>query len=362
MSKILMYTDLHLHNHRKSGERFIDCLKVQEWVFQTAIERGIQDIVFLGDLFHDRTKIEVLCYVMTYNLFEKYLTGNYPIKLWLLLGNHDLYHRERSEIFSPKMLGAFSNLHIIDKPTTLNIAGHDLDFLPFTEDPIEDLKLLAEANPKVPGKNRVLCAHLAIDGAQLNSFGTIADVVVEHDGEMVKVGSEKLKHWDKTWLGHYHGAQVLDHGVEYIGSPLQLTKSEAYQHKHLVVFDPATLDSDYIDNTFSPVHVVVKPDQIDSQPLKGNFVTLNVPLSMSHAEVTDLRKKLQTEYSVRTLEIRHQKREDIEQIVQDARSLFLDEQKMLEVYVDQTKPGNLTRPVLVKAGELIIQKANEAAK
>jgi DNA repair exonuclease SbcCD nuclease subunit len=362
MSKILMYSDLHIHAHKKSGHRFLDCLKVQEWVFQQAIERGIRDIVFLGDLFHDRTRIEVLCYVMTYNLFEKYLTGQYPIKLYLLLGNHDLYHRERTEIFSPRMLDQFSELTIIDKPCSLNIGGNDLDFLPFTENPIDDLNMLVEANPKEKSKKRVLCSHLAIDGAQLNSFGTIADVVVEHDGEMVKIGTDKLKHWDKVWLGHYHGAQILEHGVEYLGSPLQLTKSEVNQEKHIAIFDPATLETEYIVNEFSPVHLILRPDQIDNHDLTGNFVTLTIPPSMSHAEVTDLKKIIQTDRNVGSLEIRHTKRENIEQVVQDARALFLDESKMLEAYADQTKPYGMDKEILLKVGDVILQKTNEAAK
>lgn len=362
MSKILMYSDLHIHAHKKSTQRFLNCLEAQEWVFKTAINRKIKDIVFLGDLFHDRTKIDVLCYVMTYALFEKYLSGDNGLHLWLLLGNHDLYHKERSEIFSPRMLDKIPGLTIIDKPCSLVIGENEMDFLPFTEDPIEDLKLLSVSNPKVPGKKRTLCSHLAIDGAQLNSFGTIADVVVEHDGEMIKVGTDQLNHWDKVWLGHYHGAQVLDHGVEYLGSPLELTRSEAYQEKHLAIFDPESLSTEYIINDFSPVHLSIRPDQVDEIDLTNNFVTLNIPPNMSHTEVLDIRKRLKTDFSLASLEIRYQQREDTEQVVQNARAMFLDEKKMLDVYVQQTKPSGLDRNLLMEAGNIICQKTNEAVK
>ena len=58
--KILVFTDLHIHPHKKSSERLEDCLNALTWAFKTAKKRKISNMVFLGDLFHDRQKIDVL--------------------------------------------------------------------------------------------------------------------------------------------------------------------------------------------------------------------------------------------------------------------------------------------------------------
>ena len=93
MSRILIYSDIHIHPHKKKVERLHDCLKAQEWVFQTAKDNNIRDIVFVGDLFQDRQKIDVTTYHLTFDIFEKYLKGD--LRVWLLLGNHDLWYYDR---------------------------------------------------------------------------------------------------------------------------------------------------------------------------------------------------------------------------------------------------------------------------
>ena len=99
MSQFLLFSDIHIHNHKRSTDRLNDCIECLEWVFKTAIDKGIKHVLFLGDLFHDRQKIDVLTYQKAFEVFERYL-GNEggpaakpPFELWLLLGNHDLWHR-----------------------------------------------------------------------------------------------------------------------------------------------------------------------------------------------------------------------------------------------------------------------------
>lgn len=62
MSKVLLFSDLHLHPHKRSLERMTDCLKTVDWVFETAKKHNIKSILFGGDFFHDRQKIEVYTY------------------------------------------------------------------------------------------------------------------------------------------------------------------------------------------------------------------------------------------------------------------------------------------------------------
>jgi DNA repair exonuclease SbcCD nuclease subunit len=359
MAENLFFTDIHIHSHKKSTDRLEDCLKVLEWVFKTAIKRNAKNVIFLGDLFHDRSKIEVLTLFKVYEVFEKYLGHNPPFKLWLLLGNHDLWNRDNTDVYSPRVLSNF--VHIIDKPCALEIDGFTYDFLPFTENPLDDLKMLAEARPKAKGEKRVLCAHLAIDGAELNTFGTLSDVIVEQDGDMVPVGVEKLDHWDKVWLGHYHGTQVLANGtVEYVGSPLQLSKSEAFQQKHIIAFNTCDMSVEYIVNDFSPVHLILKPQDVGKYKLAGNFITIKTD-GMSTTDVADLRKSLVENNALGSLDIKpcKKKSHDESHVVEDAKAIIADEQKMLEVYIKQTMPPDLEYELLLRTGRMIVEKANQ---
>lgn len=282
MSKILLFSDIHVHAHKGSQDRLQNCLDALYWVFLTARERGIKDVVFGGDLFQDRQKIQVLTYHQTYKIISQFP----DLRIYLLLGNHDLWYYEKTDISSVLPLGAISHVTVIDKPTTLNIAGLDIDFLPFTHDPIT---MIAENFRK---KSPVMVGHCAVDGALLNfHHRTKAEVSVEFENEMKVVSKEVFDGYKRVFLGHYHGAQKLNEVVEYIGSTLELTFSEAFQTKHIVVLDTDTLKTEYINNDFSPKHLILSPEELDKYDLQGNFVRVHVD-DLSKTDMMDVRSKI----------------------------------------------------------------------
>ncbi len=366
MSKVLIWSDLHVHSHKKSTDRLSDCLEVLHWVFKTAIDRKIKHVFFLGDLFHDRTKIEILTLYRVFEVFEKYFTKT-QFQLYLLLGNHDLWHRDSWDIHSPVFLKAFPGIQIIDKPSTIKVDGHYVDFLPYTENPINALAELQDFVPKKKNEKRLLCSHLAIDGATLNSFGTESDVVVEHDGDMVKVDCGFLKSWDKVFLGHYHGWQKLDElgCCEYVGSPLQLTFSEAFQDKHIIVFDLETFEQEYIVNDFSPVHLILKPEQLSEYCLDHNFVIVKVD-DTSATEIVDMRKDIADKGKVGSLEFKAERKKKSEQdqvLIKDAKAIIESQDQMIERFVDEAaeeKVPGLDRKILLEIGKKIIERMNAA--
>ena len=129
MSKALVFSDLHLHDHKDRVERLPACLEVLEWVFETAAEQDCKYIFFLGDLFHERSKIDVLNYLKTFEVFMKHmLHDGSDREMFLLVGNHDMYHKERWDINSVKPLSAIPRVSIIDTPTSLVLGGRKIDY------------------------------------------------------------------------------------------------------------------------------------------------------------------------------------------------------------------------------------------
>lgn len=333
-NEILLYADPHIHSHKRSADRLQDCIDALVWVFDSAIERGIGSVVCCGDMFHDRTKIDILTLCRVYEVFERYFGKRKPFDLYLLIGNHDMWHRDRWDVCSPAFLQAFDGVHVVDKPCSLDIQGHFVDFLPYTEDPTSHVPLVRSLQPR-SGDRRLLCSHLAMHGAKLNRF-TEADVIVEHDGDMVKIDQEFLGGWDQIYLGHYHGEQILGDRdeIEYIGSPLELTKSEAGQRKHIIVHDLDNFQKKYLINDFSPKHLIIKPDQFKDQDLARHFVTLVVPEDSSHAELIDIKHAILKSHGVGSLEIQHERRrrDDSQDraAVENARAILDSQDNMLE--------------------------------
>ena len=353
--KALVFSDLHIHKHKDRIDRLQDCLDVLNWVFDTALEKGCENIFFLGDLFHERAKIDVLNYLKTFECIFKRMTDDCQnINFYVLVGNHDMYHKERWDVNSVKPLSAIPGVHIIQSPVTTNIGGRQIDWLPHTENPVAELEKLKEDSGKA---GDILFAHLAVHGAMLNTlYGTRSDVIVEHDNEMVPVDVNSFDDWDMTLLGHYHGAQHLNDKVEYVGSPLQLGFGEAFQSKHVIVLDLKTLKKEYIENTFSPKHLIVSPEDVQNEAydLSGQFVRIAVS-DIGRKDLVDLKRKIVQESKPLSLDMKQKDKKkdepDDSHIVEDARAILKDTKGMLKQYVEDVGvPDGLDKDHLLAVG------------
>ena len=360
--KVLLTADVHLHKHKKSDDRLQDCLKAMAWVFETAKARDIKNIIICGDLFHEKQRLDVETYQLAFKLFQNYC-GEQGLNAWVLMGNHDMYHKHQWEVSSIIPLGAIPNIQVINSPCTIDVDGYPFSFLPYTENPIGDIRELPSTNLAV---NKILCGHLAVNGAILNSVAhTVADVPVEHDGDMMKLEVDHFNAWDQVFLGHYHCEQRLNSKVEYIGSPLQLSYGEAHSQKHVIVFNPETLEKEYIINDFSPKHLIVNPKTAKKHELKGNFVRMMVD-DLSATDIVDMRNHLLSESNAAQAEILQapEKASEVNK-VEDARAILFKKEEMIDQYVAMIETeGNLAgldKVRLIEIGKKILEgkKAHE---
>lgn len=360
MAKILLFSDIHVHNHKKSYERLDDCIKAFEWIFETARENNIKSIIFGGDLLHERQKIDSCVYQNIYNV----LKNNQEFDLYLLLGNHDIWFNEKTDISGVYPFESLKGVKVIGKPQTLEIEGSLWDFLPFTHDPIESLN---KFNKKGIDK-RYLIGHISIDGAVLNSGGQISDVIVEHDGEMVKVSENLFANYKYAFFGHYHKAQKIGKNVEYIGSPLELSFGEAGEEKHVIVFDTETCKRKYIVNHFSPKHIYVYQENIkelEKEVIENNFVCI-LSEDLSSPEAKENANYLKENFSPQSLQFKKftskkEEKKDKKKF-EEIKFVLNDDKKMIEKYIEQYNSKNLNVEILNEIGKLILEKANSSDK
>jgi DNA repair exonuclease SbcCD nuclease subunit len=351
MAKILLFSDIHVHPHKRKVERLNDCLKALDWVFQQAVSNSVDAVLFGGDLLHERQKIDSYTYTEVFKTLEKYQNKNF--KTYLLLGNHDMWFANNWSVNSIHPFGAINNFETITETKELNILDSTWHFLPYTHNPIDELAKLNSENRK----DKYLLGHLSIDGARLNSAGSIAEVAIEHDGDMVKIDKGIFKEYKHAFFGHYHGEQKIASNMEYIGSPLQLSFGEAGETKHIILLDTKTNSRKYIENNFSPKHLYIKESDLDSfkeNELKDCFVVL-----IQENDITnDIKKNIEEKISnlgVESIQIRQKPKEITEHSISDAKSILQDEGKLIEKYVDQVNPEGYDKLDLIKIGLEITQ-------
>lgn len=363
MAKALLFSDLHIHTHKDRVDRLQNCIDVLNWIFEEAAKNNCDYIFFLGDLFHERAKIDVKNYLKTFEVFMNHMIRDAADRdVYLLIGNHDMYHNERWDINSIKPLSAIPRVHIMEKPQQIVLGNRKIDWMPHTDNPVKELNELKEING---GAGDILLGHMSVHGALLNlCFGTKADVIVEYDNDMVPVDESVFKDWKMTFLGHYHGAQQINNKVEYVGSPLQLTFGEAFQDKHVIVLDLETLEKTYIKNNFSPKHLVVTPNDIRDQnyDLTGNFVRVTIESTMTHKEVIDLKREIAQNHNALTLDTKpkEKKIEEDKIVIDAAQSVLLNIQDQLERFIkDRGVPEGLDAAKLLAAGKRCLERQSQ---
>lgn len=343
--KVLIFTDIHISPHKGSYQRLDDGLDVLEWVCQTALDNKIDTILFLGDLFQDRQKIQVLAYQKTFATFQKYQDR---IKWYILLGNHDLWYLEKWDVSSVIPLSAINGVTVINEAKTIKIGEREFDWLPFVKNP---LKIITDKFPIKDRGNRILCAHIAIDKAKQNSFYHSSEISVEFEGDMVRIDKDYFKDWQLVLLGHYHTPQHLTDKIQYIGSPWQINFSEANQDKHIMILDLENLEMKYIKNDFSPKHLIIKEKDLGKVDLKNNYVQIIDDLGKF--DIFETKKKFMSD-EIRSLEFREEKSE-LDLLTKEKKEKFdLTEGETLEKYIETINPSQLDKSLLLKIGQNIV--------
>jgi|694.fasta_scaffold22898_10 DNA repair exonuclease SbcCD nuclease subunit len=358
--KALLFSDLHIHAHKDRIDRLDNCIEVLNWIFKVAAQNQCDYIFFLGDLFHERAKIDVKNYLKTFEVFMNHMIRDAADRdMYLLVGNHDMYHKERWDINSIKPLSAIPRVHIVETPQQIKLGDLKIDWMPHTDNPVKELESLKKKNN---GAGDILLGHMSVHGALLNlCFGTKADVIVEYDNDMVPVDASVFKDWKMTFLGHYHGAQQINDTVEYIGSPLQLTFGEAFQDKHIVILDLETLEKTYIKNDFSPKHLIVTPQDIrdENYNLNGNFVRVAVESTMSNKDIIDLKREIAQNHQVLTLDAKpkEKKIDDDKFFIENAQAVLLNIADMLQKYATEKGiPQGLDANKIFAAGHKCLER------
>ena len=359
--KFLLSADLHLYLHKKSADRLQDCLNVLDWIFRTATAKSVDHVIIAGDLFHDRYKIDVPTYQLAFETFQKHCESG-AFQTWLLIGNHDMWFANKGDFSSVVPLGGLPNVTIINKPCVKSIGKINVAFIPYTSDVIGSLKALDASSSS---SAEILVGHLAIDGACLNPYArTRSEVMVENDGEMVRVDAKIFAKYKQVFLGHYHSSQTLNGNVEYLGSPLQLNFGEAFQEKHVVIYDTDSDMKEYVVNNFSPKHFIIKQSEADQYPLSGNFLKL-LPEHGKYMDVIEVRKEFMERHGAKTFEIKPLQKDEDEAgiVVENAKALLADEYEITRQYIEECEKagtlGQLQKDKLLRLSEKVIREANE---
>lgn len=275
-SKICCIADLHIGVHQNSILWHETALNWAKWLKEELDKAKIKDIFILGDLYHYRDEIAV-------NTIH---VVNQILKLWadfnivILVGNHDAYYKDRSDVNSLSILDGWKNIQVISKASAYTIYGKTCTFLPWgaSLDKIE--------------KSDIIFGHLEIESFKMN-----AHKLCDHG----MTAKDLLSKADLILTGHFHLRDERKYDnktIVYVGNPFEMDFGDTGSTKGYYLLDFNTLKYEFFENKKSPKHkklsiseLVDSKDDIKSLT-ENNIIKLLIDKKISSDNIDLLIQKM----------------------------------------------------------------------
>ncbi len=248
---MILTADLHLQE-----KTLAIVAQVFKKLYATCEEVGDLHVGILGDLIMVRHVIPVILMEFYREQFEEALERK--IKLDILVGNHDMTTtggRNALDVFRQ-----YPNVRVHSEPTWTR----DGLWVPYIGDPsggidpegvMAALSTPAPKNTPKAARNRAFM-HLPAKGGWMNNQKQSTDGMTID--EMSRAGFTEI------WMGHYHRPHEVAPGVEFVGSPYQVSYTEAGQSKRLVHLGPDGATDIPIDVGPKHHHIIIDADDVES--------------------------------------------------------------------------------------------------
>jgi len=233
--RIGVITDTHW-SARKASRHLHDYFELfyKNIFFPALEENNVEAVIHMGDAFDNRKSIDFWGLDWTRKVvldpLSKYETH-------MIVGNHDIFLRNSTEINAPELLlKDYPNIKTYKSPTNTKVGGLDMTFIPWicSENYDETLKIINKS------KAKVAFGHLELQGFRVNR-----NLIMEDHGTDPKIFDK----FTKVFSGHYH-TRSNNGKVFYLGNPYEMYWTDVNDTRGFHIFDTETLEHTPINNPY----------------------------------------------------------------------------------------------------------------
>jgi DNA repair exonuclease SbcCD nuclease subunit len=266
--KVAIITDQHF-GARSDSVAFLDFYQkfYDNVFFPTLDESGITHLLVLGDTFDRRKYINFYALQRAKEMFFDKLAAR-NISVHMLAGNHDTYFKNTNDVNSPELLlKEYTNIIVIDHPTTINVDGTDVCMMPW---------ICPENYQASLNEMKTTTADLCMGHFEIAGFSMYRGME-SHEG----LDKSTFEKFDMVFSGHYHHRSDDGH-VFYLGNPYELTWQDYNDPRGFHLFDLSTRQLEFVGNPYTMFARVeyddkeMDPIELDDIDLKDKYVKLIV--------------------------------------------------------------------------------------
>jgi DNA repair exonuclease SbcCD nuclease subunit len=193
--KVAVCTDIHFGLKSNSLQHNQDCSDFIDWFIDTAKQNGCETGMFLGDWSHQRAALNMQTLQYSLRSLEK-LSAAFD-RFYFIPGNHDLYYRDRRDIYSTEWARHIPNIQIVNDW----FSDGDVVIAPW---------LVGDDHKRIPKmKGQYMFGHFELPHFKMNAMVEMPD-----HGE---IQVDSFGGFDKVFSGHFHLRQQKKN-IHYIGN------------------------------------------------------------------------------------------------------------------------------------------------
>ena len=280
--KAACFTDIHFGLKSGSRTHNQDCEDFVSWFCDTAKAQGCETAIFLGDWHHNRSTTDVSTMNYTVSNLEK-LSQNFE-KVYFILGNHDLFYKDKREINSVEFMRLFPNIVPIRELFTEG----DVTIMPWLiGDEWTTVKQL---------KSRYIFGHLELPHFYMNAM------VQMPDHGQLQTGH--FQHQELVFTGHFHKRQQKGN-VVYIGNAFPHNYADAGDDDRGMMIlewggkpEYHTWPDQPIYRTYKLSQIIDRPDELLREKMHCR-VTIDLPITFEEANF--IKEQFMPQYKLREL-------------------------------------------------------------
>lgn len=270
----ILLTDIHFGNKGNSDEFNQQCLDFLEFVKNTTKDMEIDGAIFLGDWFHNRNSINVK--TLKYGIEGIYELGVIGKgNSYMILGNHDLYYRDRRDVSSIIIPEGDIGVEVIYEPLMVD----NMLLCPWLIEDENLSSLIEEYKPEY-----VFC-HPEIPSFSFNS-------AIKKDGEYNPSDYALPK---RICCGHFHLRQEKNN-ITYIGNCFSHDFSDVndWHNKGFAILDTDTNQITYYEWEDAPKYCVSKISNLNNIEFGSNmYLKLINDVNLKPLELNQLQESLE---------------------------------------------------------------------